>query len=657
MTDMELPQRMPGDELLKPGEMLDLRRRLRNVAAAHDLTTVIACAFDPRTRMLPFLYADKVMAPAGVRAIGAAMVDAGFPKTRIVLGQWNRRFRPSEMRLDGRVPDLFMVSSMVLHSAHCDKLIDDVCRMDPQRRPLVIVGGPRVIYEPWTVFPAAQTTATGADVAVTGEEYVLLSLLEVLLSIRAPNESMRSAFQRARDVGALDDVPGLVYARTDARGIAEQLVDTGIQRLLRDLDELPHPVLGYQLLESPSRATTLAPVAIPADRVRTHTPIASLVLTQGCRFSCPYCSIPAYNQRQFRAKSGERIADEIGRIGSEYAIRVVFGADDNFFADQQRTIEIVEALARRVDARSRPHCKVRWGTEATIHDTLKMRDHLALLRKTGLSALWLGVEDMSGGLVNKGQSSDRTTEAFSLLRHHGIFPIPMLMHHDEQPLWTWRDNRGLLNQLRLLRKSGAVYMQVLALTPAPGSRSYEETYAAGSVIKSANGVPVTSELTSGLHVIASGHRRPWSRQLNLLLAYGYFFNPLRLMAALIRPKTRIPLADVEQWPPPASVENRARRNKFRRRIKRKLRAHFADAAIQLFGMYGLAPTLRRTLGWTYHLMRGRIDRQIVVPACHIPIRAVDGGPASHALKRVWHASAPPASACGSQVEGSGNGLP
>ena len=122
---MELPRRARGDEMLRPGELLDIRRRLRRIAASHDLVTVIACAFDHRTRMLPFIYADTHMAPAGVRGIGSAMVDAGFEKTRIVLKQWNRKFRPSQMSLDGRIPDLFMVSSMGLHSQQCMDLIRD----------------------------------------------------------------------------------------------------------------------------------------------------------------------------------------------------------------------------------------------------------------------------------------------------------------------------------------------------------------------------------------------------------------------------------------------------------------------------------------------------------------------------------------------------
>ena len=151
---MELPRRARGDELLKPGELTRLRGRLRTVALDHDLASVIACAFDHRTRMLPFIFADTRMAPAGVRAIGSAMVDAGFDKTRIVLQQWNRNFRPSRMQLDGRIPDLFMVSSMSLHSEECMDLIQDAYRIDPAHRPLIIAGGPHAVYEPYDFFSA-----------------------------------------------------------------------------------------------------------------------------------------------------------------------------------------------------------------------------------------------------------------------------------------------------------------------------------------------------------------------------------------------------------------------------------------------------------------------------------------------------------------------
>ncbi|MDP6546513.1 MAG: radical SAM protein [Phycisphaerae bacterium] len=635
---MELPCRGRGDELLKPGELADVRTRLRNIASKHDLTTVIACAFDHRTRMLPFIYADMRIVPAGVRAIGSAMVAAGFEKTRIVLQQWNRNFRPSQMRLDGRIPDIFMVSSVQLHSAQCKAMIQDACRIDPANRPLIIVGGPLVIYEPWEVFSAEAENPWSADAAVTGEEYVLMNLLEVVLSVRGSSESMRSAFARARDSGLLDKIPGLVYAHGRRDGVADELVDTGIQRLVGDLDELPDPVLGYSLLEPPSRGGALGSLAIPANRVSKYGPVGSLVLTLGCRFTCPYCPIPAYNQRQYRTKSGDRIAEEVERLYSEYRIRLFFGADDNFFNDEQRTLDIAETLASKVDAGSRPHCKIRLGTEATIHDTLKMKDHLPLIRRAGLWALWLGVEDMSGTLVRKGQTADKTLEAFALLRESGIFPVPMMMHHDAQPLYTRNDQSGLLNQVRLLRKAGALYMQVLMLSPSPGSKLYVETYTSGLAYKSADGIAVEPYIGDGNYVIASRNPTPWKNQLNILAAYLYFYNPLSFLLALIRPKSKIPLADVDTSP--VSPGSRHRSRPFRL-VSRKIAAYLADAAVQVFGMWGLAHTIRRTFVWALHLMRGNIERHTRVPASQIPMRGVDGAPASHALPGVPTSQSPP----------------
>jgi radical SAM superfamily enzyme YgiQ (UPF0313 family) len=628
---MELPSRARGDILLAPGEMAALRARLRAVAARHDLTTVIACAFDHRTRILPFIYADLRMAPAGVRAIGSVLVDAGFSKTRIVLQQWNKNFSPAEMQLDGRLPDIFLVSSMHLHSAECDRLIQKAGRIDPAHRPLIIAGGPRVIYAPWEVFSSDRENPWGADVAVTGEEFVFLSLLEVVLATRAEGESLRSAFLRARDSGALDGIPGLVYGQSSSpAGPIEELVDTGVQRLLGDLDELPSAVLGYQLLESPGRLATLGAHALPANRVKKHCLVSSIVLTVGCKFRCAYCPIPAYNQRTHRTKSGERVAEEIEQIAAAYNIINFFGTDDNFFNDTKRTLEIVEPLARKASLGKRPFCKIRWGTEATVHDTIRIQEHLPLIRQAGMRAVWMGVEDLTGTLVKKGQNESKTIEAFRLLRENGIIPVPMMMHHDTQPLVSWKTNYGLVNQLRTLRKAGALYTQVLMLTPSPGSKWYGDTYTSGLAFDSVSGQKIEPHIIDGNYVVASKHPRPWLKQLFLLAGYTYFFNPVRMLAALVFPKSTIPFSDADTRPA-QETEHYSPLKKLGRRMFLKFRAHVTDAGIQALGMFGLFHTYRRTLGWAWQLFRGQIDRSVQAPSSRLPMRAPAGGPASHAL--------------------------
>ena len=595
---MELPARARGDELLSPGALVALRERLRKIAPAHDLKTVIAYAFDRRTRMLPFIFSDMRIAPAGVRSIGAALVDSGFGKTRIVLQQWNKNFKPSLMRLEGQMPDIFMVSSMSLHFTRCKELIRDACTIDPAHRPLIIAGGAKVIYEPWDVFSADPNDPWAADVAVTGEEYVLLEMLEVLLTERAAGESMRQAFLRARDTGMLDDIPGLVYARTDDRGMATEILDTGIQRLVGDLDELPHAKMGYRLLEKPSRAATLQSQPIEARKVGKYSPISSLVLTFGCKFRCPYCPIPAYNQKKSRAKSPERILDEMTTLYNEYGHRLFFGTDDNYFNDHARTLEISETLtAGKLDGKKLVR-RIRWATEATVHDSLQLKDHMWLIRSSGLRALWMGVEDMTATFVKKGQSVDKTSEAFRMLNAAGIHPMPMMMHHDGQPLYTPGKPYGLLNQAQLLRNAGAVTFQALMMTPATGTKLYQGAFEEGIVYASVNGRKIESHMQDANYVIASADSKPWRKQLNLMIAYLFFYNPLRFLKAIVFPKSRL---------------------------------YLADTFAQLIGMAGLTQTVRRTIGWAYHLWRGNIVMLKKPPTSKIPYRAVGGGMAPHDL--------------------------
>lgn len=591
---MELACREPGDELLRPGELTDIRRRLREIAPRHDLATVITCAFDHRTRMLPFIFTDMRMVPAGVRAIGSAMIDSGFQKTRIVLQQWNRCFRPSQMRLDGRIPDLFMISSMGLHLEPCRDLIRDACNIDPTHRPLIIAGGPLSIYQPFQVFSRDSADPASADVAVTGEEYVLLSLLEVLLAVRGRGESIRSAFLRARDGGMLKDIPGLVYARANGDGPAEGLADTGVQRLVGDLDELPDPVLGYRILEPPGRRPTLDRQAIPASRVRRLSPISSIVMTFGCGFACPYCPTPAYNQRQYRFKSGERIAEEMSRLHREFGLRYFFATDDNFFNNKDRALNIADSLVSATLGEKPLHRTVRWSAEVTVHGTLQMKDHLQLVRRSGCRALWLGVEDMTATLIQKGQSVDRTTEALGRLRNVGICPMPMLMHHDTQPLYTRQGHYGLLNQVRLLHRAGATSMQVLMMTPAPGSKLYEQTFMSGQVFQSVGGRRVMPHMLDGNYVVASSLQSPWRKQVNLLIGYACFYNPLSLLFALVRSQGKLGLK---------------------------------PAGMQVVGMVGLVYTIRRTLSWAIRLRFGRILRSERPPGDPMPAESVlPGGP-------------------------------
>ncbi len=581
---MELPKRPRGDEYTRPGAYPELRRRLRTVTAALNIPTVVAYAFDKRTRMLPYVFTSHRMAPAGARAVAGALYDSGLTNTRVVLRQWTPNFRPGSARLGGDPLEMLLVSSMQIHAESAYRLIGDACTGRTAAGPLIIAGGPKAIYEPWDLFGIGGDPNVSADVVVTGEEYVLMELVEVLLGYRSKHGTMLEAFRRARRDGALANVPGLVYRRDDSAD--GPLVTTGIQRLVQDLDEMPHPAIGFRLLEPPHRRRDLRLQPLPVSRVRWHSPIGSLTMTHGCKFNCDYCPIPAYNQRTYRHKSGERIVDELRELRETFGIGFFFGTDDNFFNDRDATADMFRTMSRATIAGEPLRRAVHWGTEATEFDTWKNRDLLAAARKSGLRAIWLGIEDMTATLIRKGQSVSKTAELFELLNSTGILPMPMMMHHDSQPLYTRNGLYGLLNQVNFLRKAGAQSLQVTVLTPAVGTRSYEANFENKLVFDTVGSRPVLQYQFDGNHVVASSLPQPWRIQLNVLLAYGLFYNPVNLVRKLLQPGNSMSLV---------------------------------GAFDQVRGMFGLVKTAVHSSWWACRLMKGPITRKSSPPGPQTPL--------------------------------------
>jgi radical SAM superfamily enzyme YgiQ (UPF0313 family) len=304
------------------------------------------------------------------------------------------------------------------------------------------------------------------------------------------------------------------------------------------------------------------------------------VTTHGCKFHCPYCPIPAYNQFTFRFKSSERLRDEMRVIAEKTDIGAFFGTDDNFFNNRDTVEEIFAGLSKGT-VRGRPfRDTIFFGTEATEFDVFKNQDLLPLCRDGGLRAIWFGIEDMTAELVKKGQSPDKTKKLFELLNTFGIAPMPMMMHHDGQPLASRGNLYGLINQVNFLRKTGSVSVQVTILTPSVGSKSYEEQYQKGMVIDEANGRKVEDYHYDGNHLIATADPRPWRKQLNIYLAYASFYNPLNFMRSILNWKD--PLWSVR-------------------------------VMYQAYGMVGLVKSLSTGWGWLRSLWTGPVRKYQDVP--------------------------------------------
>lgn len=529
---MELPQRHGADRFLPVGRYRSLEQTLAGHRGLRDVRTLIVSALDRSTRMMPFVNIDRRLVPCGPRSIAGSLYASGLEKTRFVFQLWNPNIRPSRAQIDGAPIDMLMVSSLQVHSAAAYRLIEEAWTAG-DHRPLIIAGGPKACYEPFDFFGLGDRKHIGADIVVTGEEAVLMELLTVLADFGGGPGTMRQAFVRARGSGALQEVPGLVYPLDD-RHDGMNLHNTGVQRLLCDLDELPLPTAGFRTLEAPHRRPTLRARPIPLNKACRGTYLAAILVTRGCKFHCHYCPIPAYNQKTFRRKSPERMIEEFIDCRRHMDTRYFFGADDNFFNSRRYVSSLLEAMAStRFNGKALGR-QVRFATEATVIDLYKNRDLLPLAThgRAGMNAIWLGVEDLAANLIDKGQTADIVKELFAAMLANDISPMVMLMHHEGQPFYTVGRLDGLLNQVEFVRKAGAAGLQCTVANPLHGSRWMTESVEKRLAFADVGGRKVVDSDFDGNHVICGIGDDGWKRQVNLLRAYAAFYNPINLFRML-----------------------------------------------------------------------------------------------------------------------------
>ena len=486
-------------------------------------------AFDPRTRVGPFVGPDINMPNCGIRSVAGAVYNVGFKNTRVVFGPWNPNFDFRAARLNGEIPEVFGIGSMQINEADAHKKIEQATDLGTSR-PLIIGGGPHANYQAEEYF--SRNPSKSVDVAVRGESYVLLSLLEAILLNKGKTETMLQGFERARREGALQSIPGLMYISDDR----EVLVDTGKQRQVADLDELPREIIGLGLLEQRHDGKGLYPIPVSLDKLRKNgTKIVSTITSHGCNFRCEYCPIPKMHQFTERAKSPERMVSDIKEILENVGKVSIFGTDDNSFAFPRRYIESLYGAMASATANGRSfRDALFYGTEATEHQVDLNSDLMPLLRDAGVRALWFGIEDLTADLVKKGQTPDKTTRLFHIMTKHGIAPMPMMMHYDGQPLRSEAGSlEGILDQVEFLEKHGAQSMQVTYNTPSIGSDDFPKHFERGTVFSKIGDMFREWYLFDGNHVVSTKEPDPLGRQNNLLVCYERFYNPRKLLRSAL----------------------------------------------------------------------------------------------------------------------------
>ncbi|MFQ5681561.1 MAG: B12-binding domain-containing radical SAM protein [Candidatus Omnitrophota bacterium] len=224
--------------------------------------------------------------------------------------------------------------------------------------------------------------------------------------------------------------------------------------LLQDLDTLPMPA--YDLF--------------PMDKYVGHThwkPFVDMVTSRGCPSACTFCyEWDQYDPRnpsdflKWRAKSPQRVIEELNILDKKYGVKVVVLQDDNFNTNPQRVREFCEL-------KKQANNPIKWVSLGRAVDWVSCEDILPLMKETGMFIGVFGIEVTTPEelkKIAKGITIDQIKKTIEILRRQDIAVVADIM------LGFEGDNEDIIRQrFEFTDQVDPDILWVGYVTPSPNS--------------------------------------------------------------------------------------------------------------------------------------------------------------------------------------------
>lgn len=244
---------------------------------------------------------------------------------------------------------------------------------------IVVGGGPHA-----SVLPTQTIKDSKLDIAVIGEgEYTFLDIVS--------GKPLKS-------------INGICFRR-------KEIVLNPRKDLIKNLDSLPFPA--WHLYE-------IKKYKFPRLTCKRN-PVGQIETSRGCPFGCTYCSKSVFG-RTFRAKSAERVVDEIECM-LNMGFREIHIVDDVFSTDMKRAKAICDGIKRK-------GLEFPWNLRVGIRVDRVDTELFVKMREAGCYRASFGVESGDQNIlnkINKGITLDQVRLAFRLAREVGIETLAFFM--------------------------------------------------------------------------------------------------------------------------------------------------------------------------------------------------------------------------------------
>ena len=215
---------------------------------------------------------------------------------------------------------------------------------------------------------------------------------------------------------------------------------------------------------------------VPArhDLLSTGYAFGAIQTTRGCPLNCSFCSVTAFNGAHYRQRPIPDVVREFQLIGE----RLVLVLDDNLIGTRPDHIARAKDLFR---AMARANLRKEWIAQATINFA-DDEELLTLAAKAGCSGVFIGFESPSpeglrgyGGKFNLLKGRDIRASVQRIQRHNILVAGSFIIGLDA-------DEPGIGSRIaEAARRYGVDSLNVLFLTPLPGTRLWDQMKSQGRI--------------------------------------------------------------------------------------------------------------------------------------------------------------------------------
>ena len=284
-----------------------------------------------------------------------------------------------------------------------------------------------------SLLPEQSLKSPYVDIVVSGEgELTVQELAETLLKKENLSQVQGISFKHK----------GVVFTNPD--------------RKFMDLDEIDIE-LSYDLIDLKRYSNVTFPM---------HT-------SRGCPWKCAFCYNLVFNKRRYRAKSVERVLDEIEYVVKKMGYsKLSFSYDDEFFINLKWAKAICQGIIDR-------NLNIEWDSFCRFDSFCHIDDEtLDLIERSGCIGLSFGGESGStrirNEIIKKGITTEQMLETTKRLSKRKITQVVSFMSGTPtETIHEQHQTFELLNKLISINPNNLHPNAIVLYTPFPGTPLYE----------------------------------------------------------------------------------------------------------------------------------------------------------------------------------------